>query len=72
MSGRSERAESLCDFKPKNERWHCVRPRLHRGEHSPFIIDTINADGPARCDHERLNEDGICRRCGQDCRGSIR
>lgn len=21
------------------------------------------------CHHERLNEDGICRRCGADCRG---
>jgi hypothetical protein len=21
------------------------------------------------CPHERLNEDGICRRCGSDCRG---
>ena len=23
-----------------------------------------------RCSHERLNEDGICRGCGQDCRGA--
>lgn len=21
------------------------------------------------CQHERLDEDGICRKCGKDCRG---
>jgi hypothetical protein len=25
---------------------------------------------PAVCPHDRLNEDGICRRCGADCRGA--
>lgn len=24
---------------------------------------------PSPCPHDRLNEDGICRACGQDCRG---
>lgn len=27
------------------------------------------APKPSCCEHERLNEDGICRRCGADCRG---
>ena len=22
-----------------------------------------------KCPHDRLNEDGMCRRCGADCRG---
>lgn len=26
-------------------------------------------DQPRSCSHERLDEDGICRRCGADCRG---
>lgn len=24
---------------------------------------------PTRCHHERLDEEGICRACGKDCRG---
>ena len=24
---------------------------------------------PKSCAHERLDEDGICRKCGEDCRG---
>jgi hypothetical protein len=24
---------------------------------------------PVRCSHDRLTEEGICRACGEDCRG---
>ena len=36
------------------EKWNCVRPATHRGDCSPFIIDTINADEPMA---------GYCRTC---------
>ncbi len=26
-------------------------------------------DKPVKCSHDRLNEEGICRSCGADCRG---
>jgi hypothetical protein len=29
----------------------------------------VTKDSDYRCRHERLNEDGICRACGADCRG---
>lgn len=33
-----------------------------------LIEDVLNVARPP-CRHERLNEDGICRACGADCRG---
>lgn len=35
--------------------------------HWRTLIDRVVAC--ARCRHERLNEEGICRVCGSDCRG---
>jgi hypothetical protein len=31
----------------------------------------VESRSEPRCLHDRLNEDGICRHCGADCRGSI-
>lgn len=31
-------------------------------------INRLKNRTPAFCAHERLNEDGICRECGADCR----
>ena len=32
---------SLCEYrKSGKENWSCVRPRGHRGEHSPFVFLT--------------------------------
>jgi hypothetical protein len=31
--------------------------------------DDARARARARCKHERLTEEGICRFCGADCRG---
>ena len=39
-------------------------------ESCPFCLGTAkNASCFPACKHERLNEDGICRACGEDCRG---
>jgi hypothetical protein len=33
------------------------------------IVDTKDESDPPKCDHDRLNMEGICLSCGQDCRG---
>lgn len=34
---------NLCDA--IEDGWHCVRARMHRGDHSPFVVDQESADG---------------------------
>ena len=34
-----------CGYREQGgEHWQCVRPVGHRGDHSPFVVDTENAD----------------------------
>lgn len=57
---------------------------IHCSEHASFQADchwcNVSRESASRmtnaelalhygCSHERLNEEGICRACGQDCRG---
>ena len=39
----------------------------------PIMVDPLAVLGireiRRECRHERLNEEGYCRRCGADCRG---
>lgn len=34
-------------------------------------INLHYASGQGKCHHERLTEEGICRTCGEDCRGIL-
>jgi hypothetical protein len=43
--------------------------RIRKKQVSKEIAGIGNAKGVPRCKHERLTEDGICRTCGEDCRG---
>jgi hypothetical protein len=42
--------------------------RLENNNVWPYESNTVTLKAE-KCPHERLNEDGICRRCGADCRG---
>jgi hypothetical protein len=38
--------------------------------YAKYLIEYLEGNLPGGgCSHERLNEDGYCRRCGADCRG---
>lgn len=45
--------------------------RSRKKQVSKEIAGIGNAKGVPRCKHERLTEEGICRTCGEDCRGIL-
>jgi hypothetical protein len=61
---------------PQMDRVHYLVTELLEANEDPReILDTVRDSirewrQRTGCPHERLNEDGICRTCGKDCRGS--
>ena len=45
-----------------------IRALMERAEQTP-PPQPSEASTASRCEHSRLDEDGICRACGLDCRG---
>ena len=66
--GTANESKCLKCGHPKHE------SRMHQGV-CTFYVAAMGAEcgcshsQEPNCRHERLNEDGICRRCGADCRG---
>jgi rubrerythrin len=53
-------------YVPQNEAQSKRCPRCNA--HGPGVIPPFSVKN-MRCTHDRLNEDGYCRTCGEDCRG---
>jgi hypothetical protein len=55
--------------------WLLSQPRSLERDHIEIMLRwSVNAiygglHKQCECEHEHLNEEGICRRCGADCRG---
>jgi hypothetical protein len=47
----------------------CAYRGYTNGDASEALAKHKRNDCPFRCKHERLNEEGVCRSCGEDCRG---
>lgn len=67
---RRAEIKELADSISKNRCPKCGSMLAHYRLHG-LRCTNLSCPGPygGGCNHDRLNEDGICRTCGKDCRG---
>lgn len=75
MTKAEEQCNALCiipiEYKGQFSYPNCILTKGHTGPHrtAPAYGAREFFSDLRLCTHERLNEDGICRRCGMDRRG---